>query len=94
MEIASVYAGKRMAPQVGLEPTTLRLTAGCSAIELLRRVMKRNVSLIITSRGWSENQWAMAAGCARCAVISVGATVQRASCGHCRIPEYVSAAQE
>ena len=26
---------KRMAPQVGLEPTTLRLTAGCSAIELL-----------------------------------------------------------
>ena len=28
--------GKRMAPQVGLEPTTLRLTAGCSAIELLR----------------------------------------------------------
>src|SRR5438270_7143600 len=27
---------KRMAPQVGLEPTTLRLTAECSAIELLR----------------------------------------------------------
>ena len=27
---------KKMAPQVGLEPTTLRLTAGCSAIELLR----------------------------------------------------------
>ena len=25
-----------MAPQVGLEPTTLRLTAECSAIELLR----------------------------------------------------------
>src|SRR5512146_151699 len=25
-----------MAPQVGLDPTTLRLTAGCSAIELLR----------------------------------------------------------
>ncbi len=25
-----------MAPQVGLEPTTYRLTAGCSAIELLR----------------------------------------------------------
>ena len=32
------YAGKRMAPQVGLEPTTLRLTAGCSAIELLRNI--------------------------------------------------------
>src|SRR5664280_2103128 len=28
----------KMAPQVGLEPTTLRLTAGCSAIELLRSV--------------------------------------------------------
>ena len=27
-----------MAPQVGLEPTTLRLTAGCSAIELLRNI--------------------------------------------------------
>ena len=27
---------KGKAPQVGLEPTTLRLTAGCSAIELLR----------------------------------------------------------
>ncbi len=27
---------KRLAPQVGLEPTTLRLTAECSAIELLR----------------------------------------------------------
>ena len=26
------------APQVGLEPTTLRLTAECSAIELLRNV--------------------------------------------------------
>ena len=25
-----------MAPEVGLEPTTLRLTAGCSTIELLR----------------------------------------------------------
>ena len=27
---------KGLAPQVGLEPTTLRLTAGCSTIELLR----------------------------------------------------------
>src|SRR5208337_4527784 len=31
---------ERMAPQVGLEPTTLRLTAGCSAIELLRSVVR------------------------------------------------------
>jgi hypothetical protein len=30
-----------MAPEVGLEPTTLRLTAECSAIELLRSVLKR-----------------------------------------------------
>ena len=30
---------KKLAPQVGLEPTTLRLTAGCSAIELLRSVV-------------------------------------------------------
>src|SRR5947209_15545151 len=30
---------KNLAPQVGLEPTTLRLTAGCSAIELLRSVV-------------------------------------------------------
>ena len=28
-----------MAPQVGLEPTTLRLTAECSAIELLRNTL-------------------------------------------------------
>ena len=34
-------AQKKMAPQVGLEPTTLRLTAGCSAIELLRSVAAR-----------------------------------------------------
>jgi hypothetical protein len=26
---------KKMAPKVGLEPTTRRLTAGCSTIELL-----------------------------------------------------------
>src|ERR1700686_1522783 len=33
---------ERLAPQVGLEPTTLRLTAGCSAIELLRSVATRS----------------------------------------------------
>src|ERR1700760_4801350 len=31
--------GEILAPQVGLEPTTLRLTAECSAIELLRSVL-------------------------------------------------------
>ena len=33
--------GIRVAPQVGLEPTTLRLTAECSAIELLRNMEMR-----------------------------------------------------
>ena len=32
---------EKLAPQVGFEPTTLRLTAGCSAIELLRSVEAR-----------------------------------------------------
>ena len=30
----------KMAPQVGLEPTTLRLTAECSTTELLRNIKK------------------------------------------------------
>ncbi len=34
-----------LAPQVGLEPTTLRLTAECSAIELLRNVWLISVTL-------------------------------------------------
>ena len=29
----------QMAPRVGFEPTTLRLTAGCSAAELSRNIM-------------------------------------------------------
>ena len=33
------------APQVGLEPTTLRLTAECSAIELLRHVVNQRLIL-------------------------------------------------
>ena len=32
-----------MAPEVGLEPTTLRLTAECSAIELLRIVLQQQL---------------------------------------------------
>ena len=35
--LGSDYIG--LAPQVGLEPTTTRLTAGCSAIELLRNMV-------------------------------------------------------
>jgi hypothetical protein len=44
---------KKLAPQVGLEPTTLRLTAECSAIELLRSVgngMKDRACAAISSR--------------------------------------------
>src|SRR6202142_2312275 len=37
-----------LAPQVGLEPTTLRLTAECSAIELLRSVGARFSPAIIS----------------------------------------------
>ena len=33
-----------LAPQVGLEPTTLRLTAACSAIELLRNSATKIIS--------------------------------------------------
>src|ERR1700731_3253405 len=56
MEIACIYGHKRLAPQVGLEPTTLRLTAECSAIELLRSVWTRLIiSIIIASRTPSEN---------------------------------------
>ncbi len=34
------HIGLKMAPRVGLEPTTYRLTAGCSAIELPRNVCR------------------------------------------------------
>src|SRR6202051_2970915 len=39
--------GEGMAPQVGLEPTTLRLTAECSAIELLRNMAARADALFL-----------------------------------------------
>ena len=43
-----------MAPEVGLEPTTLRLTAECSAIELLRNICgareNSRASSVITNR--------------------------------------------
>jgi hypothetical protein len=38
MEQVTVLIFKVLAPQVRLELTTLRLTAGCSAIELLRNM--------------------------------------------------------
>lgn len=33
-----MFTGFSLAPQVGLEPTTPRLTAACSTIELLRNI--------------------------------------------------------
>ena len=39
-----------LAPQVGLEPTTLRLTAECSAIELLRSVALTSSFIKLTER--------------------------------------------
>ena len=57
-----------MAPQVGLEPTTLRLTAECSAIELLRnkrphivltKTMCRARSVFITKGTGSVNRAAL-----------------------------------
>ena len=42
-----------VAPQVGLEPTTLRLTAECSAIELLRNIalLSLRTELLYSARG-------------------------------------------
>ena len=41
---------RRVAPQAGLEPATLRLTAGCSAIELLRNMETRGTRYGTRSR--------------------------------------------
>ena len=46
-----IFRSGLCAPQVGLEPTTLRLTAECSAIELLRNI----ASVIITARSFFRN---------------------------------------
>ena len=44
---------KELAPQVGLEPTTLRLTAECSTIELLRS-KTGGICKFITPKPWPE----------------------------------------
>jgi hypothetical protein len=47
-----------MAPEVGLEPTTLRLTAECSAIELLRIAWETHKqSVDCSSTTLSNAQW-------------------------------------
>ena len=43
--------GTKMAPQAGFEPATLRLTAGCSTVELLRNVSGSERSLKTGSWG-------------------------------------------
>jgi hypothetical protein len=49
-----------MAPEVGLEPTTLRLTAECSAIELLRIAWRTQATgrllLNLYSKCWRVGQ--------------------------------------
>jgi hypothetical protein len=46
-----------LAPEVGLEPTTLRLTAECSAIELLRSVLEREDEDSHALRSFSYNKY-------------------------------------
>src|SRR6478609_1077807 len=52
-----------LAPQVGLEPTTLRLTAECSTIELLRSKATQILSLL--SEGFARCQTEAASRAAR-----------------------------
>ena len=37
----SIFFLKKMAPRVGFEPTTARLTAGCSTVELSRNALQK-----------------------------------------------------
>ena len=41
------YLRHLLAPEVGLEPTTLRLTAECSAIELLRNFFRIQINMAL-----------------------------------------------
>ena len=58
--VVKIY--RELAPQVGLEPTTLRLTAECSAIELLRNIgdaqyaMSRQARTIFITKGRKHGQ--------------------------------------
>ena len=71
-----------MAPQVGLEPTTLRLTAGCSAIELLRSAESSPDSATWIARG---EQFVKLRACGRHDAGTVPATPVRPTC-NCRKP--------
>ena len=48
-------------PQVGLEPTTYRLTAGCSAIELLRNIFLNLFNCHFLNGGACSNFWTLLA---------------------------------
>jgi hypothetical protein len=58
-------SAKRVAPQGGLEPPTLRLTAGCSAIELLRntRTQERSEGLLILAKHLSARNNSSVGAC-------------------------------
>jgi hypothetical protein len=49
--------GKELAPQVGFEPTTLRLTAECSTIELLRSNVDVYIFYLIRASRLVSNAW-------------------------------------
>src|SRR5688572_13381338 len=54
---------REVAPRAGLEPATLRLTAGCSAIELPRNMRachtgrsRGNLSIVTDGRAWQQTR--------------------------------------
>ncbi len=86
-----------MAPQVGLEPTTLRLTAECSAIELLRSIaalarVAVNYKQIVTSHE-AERQTSASESCGILAIRNLSCKLR--GCGACErsASEFPGAAQ-
>ena len=69
MTVAIGCSALKVAPEVGLEPTTLRLTAECSAIELLRnvaceaRMMPQGHLVYIKVGEWGQSLTGRLAGC-------------------------------
>lgn len=49
---------RNMAPRVGFEPTTYRLTADCSAIELPRNIFLRLIAFMTDHSISKQNQFA------------------------------------
>ena len=42
------YGSKKVAPKVGLEPTTIALTVRCSTTELLRKIFKKPSDVLLS----------------------------------------------